>query len=133
MRNADLEAEVLFVAGGLADEDGGERAAQQLLARQSPPTAVTAFNDHCAAGLLATARRCGVGVPQDLSIVGYDDSRIASVATVALTTVGQDATALAECALSRAVGWADGTEEQPREVLVPPHLVIRDTTAGAAS
>ena len=124
MRNADPEAEVLLVPGGLADEDG-ERAAQQLLAPQSPPTAVTAFNDHCAAGLLATARRRGVDVPQDLSIVGYDDSRIARVATVALTTVGQDAAALAECALHRAVGWAEGTVEGSCEVLLPPHLVIR--------
>jgi DNA-binding LacI/PurR family transcriptional regulator len=53
MRNANLETEVLLVPGGVADEDG-EPAARQLLA-PSPPTAVTAFNDHCAAGLFATA------------------------------------------------------------------------------
>ena len=55
-----------------------------MLSRTSSPTAVTAFNDHCAAGMLATVRKRGVGVPENLSLVGYDDSRIASFATVAL-------------------------------------------------
>ena len=128
MRAAGLEPETLLLPGGLTDEDG-ERAAQLLLSRTSSSTAVTAFNDHCAAGLLATVRRRGVEVPADLSVVGYDDSRIASFATVALTTVGQDAKALAECALDRAVAWADGTAQQTSEVLVPPRLVVRQTTA----
>ena len=128
MRAAGLEPEILLLPGGLTDEDG-ERAAEHMLGRTSSPTAVTAFNDHCAAGMLATVRKRGVDVPEDLSLVGYDDSRIANFATVALTTVGQDAYALAERALSRAVARADRTAEPTGEVLVPPRLVVRQTTA----
>jgi DNA-binding LacI/PurR family transcriptional regulator len=131
MRAAGLEREILLLPGGLTDEDG-ERAAQHMLSRTSSPTAVTAFNDHCAAGLLATVRNRGVGVPENLSLVGYDDSRIASFATVGLTTVGQDGYALAECALRRAIARADSTAEPTSEVLVPPRLVVRQTTARPA-
>ena len=131
MRAAGLEREILLLPGGRTDEDG-ERAAQHMLSRTSAPTAVTAFNDHCAAGMLATVRKRGVGVPENLSLVGYDDSRIASFATVALTTVGQDGYALAECALSRAIARADSTAEPTSEVLVPPRLVVRQTTARPA-
>jgi DNA-binding LacI/PurR family transcriptional regulator len=131
MRAAGLEREILLLPGGLTDEDG-ERAAQHMLSRTSSPTAVTAFNDHCAAGMLATVRKRGVGVPENLSLVGYDDSRIASFATVALTTVGQDGYALAECALSRAIARADSTALPTSEVLVPPRLVVRQTTARPA-
>jgi DNA-binding LacI/PurR family transcriptional regulator len=131
MRAAGLEREILLLPGGLTDEDG-ERAAQHMLSRTSSPTAVTAFNDYCAAGLLATVRKRGVGVPENLSLVGYDDSRIASFATVGLTTVGQDGYALAECALRRAIARADSTAEPTSEVLVPPRLVVRQTTARPA-
>jgi DNA-binding LacI/PurR family transcriptional regulator len=71
-------------------------------------------------------------VPENLSLVGYDDSRIASFATVGLTTVGQDGYALAECALRRAIARADSTAEPTSEVLVPPRLVVRQTTARPA-
>ena len=56
----------------------GEAAAALLLAERAP-TAVTAFNDHCAAGLLAAVRARGVTVPDDLSVVGYDDSHVAEL------------------------------------------------------
>jgi DNA-binding LacI/PurR family transcriptional regulator len=119
---------VRFVPGGLTDEDG-ERAAGELWADGSPPTAVTAFNDHCAAGLLQTARGCGVDVPGELSVVGYDDSHVAGLSSIALTTVAQDAAALAVEAVTLAIGRAEDGERVPQEVVVPPRLVVRSTTA----
>ena len=94
-------------------------------------TAVTAFNDHCAAGLLAAVRGASVEVPGSLSIVGYDNSSIANLNTVALTTVAQDSAALARLALERAIGWAEGTRGEPGDTVVPPHLVVRSTTSRA--
>ncbi|HET7476324.1 MAG TPA: LacI family DNA-binding transcriptional regulator [Dermatophilaceae bacterium] len=133
MRELGLDRGAALVPGGLTEEDG-EHAAAQLLAAK-PPTAVFAFNDHCAAGLLTAARSRGVTVPGALSVVGYDDSHIASLSGVALTTVAQDAGTLAGSALELAVRRVeDGPDRQPpAEVVVPPRLVIRRTTAAPAA
>ena len=130
MRAAGLGSHVRLVPGGLTDEDG-ERAAGRLDAAGSP-TAVTVFNDHCAAGLLAAVRGQGMSVPQELSVVGFDDSPIASLSSVALTTIAQDAPVLAASALDLALARAEGTAVTTSEVVVAPQLVIRRTTASIA-
>ena len=133
MRDLGLDAGASVVPGGLTEEDG-ERVAAELLLPEAPPaaaTAVTAFNDHCAAGLLSAARASGVAVPGDLSVVGYDDSHIAGLTSIALTTVAQDSTTLAASALELALHRAeDRAGRSPStEVVVPPRLVVRSTTA----
>ena len=60
----------------------GERAAGRLLDSDDPPTAVFAFNDNIAIGVLRAARRRGVRVPEDLSVVGFDDSEMAALVTL---------------------------------------------------
>jgi DNA-binding LacI/PurR family transcriptional regulator len=126
MRRAGLDGRVRLVEGGLTEEDG-ERAARTLL--DGPmPSAVTVFNDLCATGLLGAVRAAGADVPGSLSVVGYDNSHVARLSTVALTTVSQDASALAERAVERAVGRVEGELEGAEEVVVPPRLVVRRTT-----
>jgi DNA-binding LacI/PurR family transcriptional regulator len=128
MRRDGLAEEVRVVGGGIGAEDG-ERAAALLWSTAPSPTAVFAFNDHCAAGAIATARSRGLEVPGDLSVVGYDDSQVARLSTIALTTVAQDSDTIARVAMERATGWASGTLEERDELVVPPHLVVRRTTA----
>ena len=130
MRDLGLQSEIRLVTGGLTEADG-ERAATALAA-DTLPTAVTAFNDHCAAGLMAAARARGVRVPDDLSVVGYDDSHIASLSSVALTTVAQDSATLASSALERALAHVEYDAHDPGEVVVPPRLVARRTSAPPA-
>ncbi|MEW1959934.1 LacI family DNA-binding transcriptional regulator [Kineococcus sp. NPDC059986] len=92
------------------------------------PDAVLAFNDEAAAGLLHTLRARGVAVPGDVSVVGFDDSSVAALPTVSLTTVGQDADRLARLAVEQAEGRVEGVEAVQREVVVPPRLVVRGST-----
>lgn len=129
MRALGLASGAELVAGGLTENDG-EQAAVQILGG-ARPTAVTAFNDHCAVGLMAAARARGVQVPATLSVVGYDDSHVASLASVALTTIAQDATTLADAAFDLAVTRAENGPDRnsPTEIVVPPRLVLRQTTA----
>jgi DNA-binding LacI/PurR family transcriptional regulator len=133
MAHLGLDAHARVIPGGLTERDG-ERAAVPLLAGP-PPTAVTAFNDHCAAGLIAAVRARGVRVPDQLSLVGYDNSHIANLATVALTTIAQDAPALAGKALDLALTRTEHKDERghEREVVLPPRLVIRQTSAPLTS
>lgn len=118
------------VPGGPSEDDGGA-AARALLARPPAdrPTAVTVFNDRCATGVLDVLRGAGVRVPSEMSVVGFDDSRLARLSHVDLTTIAQDATALTGLAVDRAVARLDGTATGEREQVVAPRLVVRGTTA----
>jgi DNA-binding LacI/PurR family transcriptional regulator len=122
-----------LVPGGLTDEDGARAAAElagQLdSTRRDRLTAVTAFNDHCAAGLLAALRSTGVTVPQQLSVVGYDDSHVAGLTGISLTTIAQDATALARSALDLALARVAAPAASSTEEVVAPRLVVRATTS----
>ena len=129
MRRHGLEAYARVVAGGSGEEDGA-RAARELL--DDRPTAVTAFNDLSATGLLDVLRRHGTDVPGDLSVVGYDDSSLSRLAHIDLTTVAQDIDAMTTSAVARAVERIDGAATARRELVVPPRLVVRGTTAPPA-
>jgi DNA-binding LacI/PurR family transcriptional regulator len=130
MRAAGLDSQVRLVPGGLTEEDGEHSAA--LLLVNAVPTAVTAFNDHCAAGLMAAARARGATIPGSLSVVGYDNSHIASLSSVALTTIAQDAPKLATSALDLALAHIERSSDKASEVVVPPRLVVRSTSATPA-
>jgi DNA-binding LacI/PurR family transcriptional regulator len=130
LRGLGLDAYAQVIPGGLTEQDG-ERAAAQLLAGPLP-SAVVAFNDHCAAGLMAAARACGVRVPGQLSLVGYDNSPIASLSTVALTTIAQDAPALARKALELALAGTEHGHSPSPETVLAPRLILRQTSAPPA-
>jgi DNA-binding LacI/PurR family transcriptional regulator len=128
MNRHGLADRARLVPGGLT-EDHGAAAARTLLAATSRPTAVLAFNDHCAIGVLDSFLRAGVAVPEEISVVGFDDSHLARLAHVDLTTVGQEVPELARLAVERAVARLEGeAAEDDREIVVTPRLVIRSTT-----
>ena len=99
-----------------------------MLAEATLPTAVIAGNDRCALGLLDVFTRSGIDVPGDLSLIGYDDSRLSDNPRIDLTTVHQDAAALAHHAVRLAVAMLEG-EHAEADVVLEPTLVIRGTTA----
>jgi DNA-binding LacI/PurR family transcriptional regulator len=115
------------VPGGLTEEDGA--AAARTLLEGPLPGAVAAFNDRCALGLLDVLRRAGRTVPGDVSVVGYDDSRIARLSSVDLTSVAQDVGRLSTLAVRRALDRLDGLPVDQRELVVPPRLVVRSSTS----
>ena len=125
VRRHGLTSRVL--PGGLTEDDGA--AVARTLLAGSLPSAVTVFNDRCALGLLDVLRRAGRTVPGDVSVVGYDDSRIARLSSVDLTSVAQDVGQLSTLAVRRALDRLDGVPVQRRELVVPPRLVVRSTTA----
>jgi DNA-binding LacI/PurR family transcriptional regulator len=122
-------ADQVRVLPGDHTEAAGARAARLLLEESRPlPSAVVAYNDHCALGLLDALNRAGVEVPAEMSVVGYDDSSLSRLAHVNLTTVSQDARRQAEHALAAAVERLDQGRTTNREVVLAPHLVVRGTT-----
>jgi DNA-binding LacI/PurR family transcriptional regulator len=113
------------------DEESGVAAATELLAGPSRPTAVLAYNDRTAFGLLLTLRMRGVDVPGEISVVGYDDTRLASLRGIELTSVSQDASALAAAAVRSAIARAEGNAGSAAEFVTPPRLVVRATSGPA--
>jgi DNA-binding LacI/PurR family transcriptional regulator len=132
MHRHGLDADMLVVPGGLTEEDGAA-AARELLAGTPMPTAVAVFNDRSATGALDVFRKAGLRVPQDISVVGFDDSRLAKLSHVDLTTVAQDAGRMATLAVARAIDRLDGTPTGGREIVIPPRLIVRGTTAAVPS
>jgi DNA-binding LacI/PurR family transcriptional regulator len=120
-------AECIRVIPGDHTEESGLRAAATLLGQPELPTAVLAFNDRGAVGLLDALNRAGVDVPGSVSIVGYDDSPLARLAHVNLTTVSQNTQQQAEHAVAAAVERLDGGRSVAREVVLSPRLVVRRT------
>lgn len=121
--------EEVLIEGGLTEEDGAVAAKAFLALPQPRPTAVAAFNDRCALGFIDVVRQSGLHVPEDVSVVGFDDIRQAAYGHVGLTTVHQDARQLGARALERVAARLDAGETQTQEVVVTPALVVRRSTS----
>jgi DNA-binding LacI/PurR family transcriptional regulator len=129
-RRHEHAAQTRTVAGGGREADGWA-AASTLLESDRLPSAVVAFNDHCAVGVLDRFSRAGVRVPSDVSVTGYDDSLISQFAAIDLTTVNQEPERQAEWAVRAAVGRLEGLRTEPGEEVLTPRLVVRGSTGPA--
>jgi DNA-binding LacI/PurR family transcriptional regulator len=116
------------VIGGDFTEEAGVQAAERLVEQDELPTAIFAANDMIAAGLLGGFDRAGVDIPEQISIVGYDNISIAHLAHVSLTTVDQPRVEMGRLALELLLDRIDN--HRPNVVrLIEPSLVVRSTTA----
>ncbi|MFE2630962.1 LacI family DNA-binding transcriptional regulator [Streptomyces sp. NPDC059374] len=127
MREHGLADEAVVESGDMTEE-GGYRATVRLLSGARRPTAVFAVNDICAIGALSAAEESGLRVPRDLSVVGYDNTSIARLRHVWLTTVDNAGYEVgrraARCLLDRFAGTGGAGGVQ----LAGPALEIRGTT-----
>jgi LacI family transcriptional regulator len=118
----------LIVAGDW-EIGGGVAAAERLLSLPEPPTAIFAFNDNMAVGALRVARARGLRVPEELSVVGFDDVELANVVVPTLTTIRQPLTELGRMAVDRLVRLLDGQRFETLNVELGTRLVVRESTA----
>lgn len=132
MRAAGLTIEPDLILPGNFTFESGRLAAETLLKRSDRPTAVFAANDDMAAGCLATAYRYNIRIPDDLSIIGFDDSASARLVYPALSTIRQSTVEMA----TLAVKWLDqmrrGKQPQTMHRIIPHELIIRKSSAPPA-
>lgn len=109
--------------------DGGYETARKLLERKRRPTALFCANDEMAAGALRAAHELGVRVPEELSVVGFDDIHMADYTDPPLTTVGLAKEHLGRRAVHRLLELVEGVDQSVKRELVPVSLVVRQSTS----
>ncbi len=122
-----LPVDPALIVKGDSRPEGGIRAMQQLLSLRRPPTAVFCYNDATALGAMRAAYSAGLRVPEDVSIVGFDDIDLAPFFEPPLTTVAQPIKQLGEKAVETILADMDG-EGGVVDCLLPGNLVVRSST-----
>ena len=107
--------------------------AKQLLARKKPFTALFAYNDISAIGAIRAIQEEGLRIPQDVSVVGFDDIPWAAFHTPSLTTVRQPLVRMGQIAAETVISMIEGgtEKEHPSEIAIKPTLVVRESTGPA--
>ncbi|MFZ0772333.1 MAG: LacI family DNA-binding transcriptional regulator [Candidatus Sulfotelmatobacter sp.] len=103
--------------------------AKQLLARNQPFTALFAYNDISAIGSISAFQEAGLRVPEDVSVVGFDDIQNAAYSNPPLTTVRQPLQKMGEIAARTLLDLIEGRVQYVPEIAIEPELVVRRSTA----
>lgn len=124
----------LMVAAGF-DARYGHAAMLDLLSlpRRLRPTAVFAVNDLCANGAISAIREAGLRIPEDIAVVGYDDTEFCDTTRPTLTSVHMSVDELGSTAVRRLVRLIDGEDDGPTELILPVSLTIRDSCGARAA
>ena len=120
--------EPLLVAGGFTEIDGA-KGAQEMLELDPLPTAVFAANDIAAMGIIQSLEDAGLSVPEDMSVVGYDNVDFTCLSQIQLTTIDQPRRAIGTMAVELLLERLEEARTEARRVTVEPSLVVRRTTA----
>jgi LacI family transcriptional regulator len=114
-----------WIAEGNFDEASGYRAMRRLLRHDLQ--AVFVSNDSMAVGALRALDEAGIAVPDQLALVGFDDMPFAATTRPPLTTVRQPIAEMGEAAVRMLISLVEGAPTEPRQVILPTHLVIRES------
>jgi LacI family transcriptional regulator, repressor for deo operon, udp, cdd, tsx, nupC, and nupG len=132
LRDAGLRINRSLIAIGDFSVESGARAAENLLAQRQKFTAIFCSNDEMAIGAIGTLKSHGMRVPQEVSIVGFDDIRFARYTDPPLTTIAQPKNQLGREAMSLLLEILGGAGPPPRRRVLPTDLVVRGSTARCA-
>lgn len=132
MRAAGLPVREEWVAHGTYTLQGGERAAQSLLLRKDRPTAIFCFSDEIAFGCIHALRQNGFRVPQDFSVIGFDDIPFARYFDPPLTTVAQPAEAIGRACATVLLDQIEGRRPAEQRHILPHEVVVRASTRRVA-
>jgi DNA-binding LacI/PurR family transcriptional regulator len=121
-----FEPELVFHGDG--NPEGGMEGMVRLLALRNPPTAVFCYDDMTALGVISQIRTFGLRVPDDISVIGFDDLKIVKYTDPQLTTVRQPMPQMGRLAMETLLDILAGSESN-HNVKVPGELIVRGSTA----
>ena len=129
LRRSGITRNPDYSVGGDFSFESGAQAVRQLLALSEPPTAIFCHNDTMAIGAIQEAKRLGTRVPQDLSVVGFDDIQFAQYCDPPLTTISQPRYEIGRQAMLMMLELLRGNDVQAGSRLLETQLVVRDSAA----
>ena len=133
MGAAGIEPPKSHIQQGMFSFASGFECGERLLSSKRAPTAIFASNDYMAAGIVNVAHRIGLAIPDELSVVGFDDAPVAEQIWPALTTVRQPVRKLGELATRRLIDLIDKSEQRTDEAALECEIVVRESTGPAPS
>jgi len=104
---------------------------KQLLGRKKPFTALFAYNDISAIGAMRAFQEAGLRIPEDVTVVGFDDIQSAAFNSPSLTTVRQPLGKMGEIAAETLISRIESERQYPPEIAIEPVLVVRESSAPA--
>ena len=128
LEQAKLSIDQTLVVDGLFTFPSGQKAGAELFDLEEPPTAIVASSDDMAAGVAFEAQERGLKIPGDVSLVGFDDTPIASQLWPPLTTVRQPIAEMSSAATRHLIRRIQGQEEGPAEAPFKCEVVLRQST-----
>jgi LacI family transcriptional regulator len=129
LERAGLPPDPELVVEGNFDFESGFRAGRRLLDLADPPTAIFAASDEMALGVTEALRRARLSVPEDVSVVGFDDLPLVRWSSPPLTTVSQPLVAMGRLAVHTVLRLVQGERLESKRVELATTLVVRDSTA----
>jgi LacI family transcriptional regulator, repressor for deo operon, udp, cdd, tsx, nupC, and nupG len=129
LKAAKISADDALVAQGDFTMSSGSTAAAKLFEAKQKPTAVFCFNDEMALGVIRWLKSTGRCVPQDVSVVGFDDIEFASFCDPPLTTIEQPTREIGNKAMSVLLEMLNGGKPEPALHTLPTKLIVRDSAA----
>jgi LacI family transcriptional regulator, galactose operon repressor len=133
LATAGIPIDPALIQDGDYTRERGQAAARQLLGQPDRPTAIFAANDLSALGVMDVAQELSLCIPQELSLVGFDNIPEAALATPRLTTVDQSIQEMGELAATLLIGILRGEAPERQLVKVETQLIIRDSCQAPAS
>ena len=124
-----------YIEYGEPDEEGGEQAVINLIAKNTPITAIATYNDYMAAGCMALLQENGIRIPEDMSVIGFDDGHIARYIYPRLTTIRYPIQIMANQAVNLSLKLAsrDAEEEEQKEHKLFIPILVRRSSVGCIS
>ncbi|MGW9018956.1 LacI family DNA-binding transcriptional regulator [Priestia megaterium] len=126
LKEYQLEFDINLYIETKATVEDGEIATDKLLNVEEPPTAIFAFNDILAIGTMQCAKKRGLSIPENLSVIGCDNTILALIPS--LTTMGQPLREMGHEAADILIEEIEGKKTRKQQILLSPELVIRDST-----
>jgi LacI family transcriptional regulator len=128
LRAAGVTADPALAVDGNFSQTGGYAAAEKLLSLDTPPTAIFAANDETGFGAIDAIHSRGLKVPDDISVIGFDDISTSSFVHPPLTTMRQPNADMAARAVNELLAQIQGGEKQAQRIGFPMNLVLRSST-----
>lgn len=128
LKKHQMEYREEYIIDGSYDYETGYFGMNQVLELEDIPTAVIAINDFCAAGVLRSAAEHGYRIPQDMSVVSYDNTQLTDLMMPKMTSIDYDYTTYGRKLVDTAIAAAQG-RKVPRHQKVMPSLVVRESSA----